>query len=119
MTRITATCHCGAIRLSADLTEPLSKAARCDCSFCRRRQAANVSARWDSITLLEGTPSCYSFGTLSAQHFFCPTCGIYTHHRRRIDADQAGINLYCIEGTLPADFEPLPWNNGINHPSDQ
>ncbi|MEO9896682.1 MAG: GFA family protein [Paracoccaceae bacterium] len=118
--KITATCHCGAIEIQANLTSDLATAARCNCSFCRRRQAANVSARWEDLRVLKGqdTISCYSFGTHTAQHYFCPTCGIYTHHRRRSDPSQAGINLYCIKGILPADYEPLAWVNGINHPSD-
>ena len=116
--KVTATCHCGDIAISAELSDPLDSARRCDCSFCRRRQAANVSASWDSLRVLKGVPSLYAFGTQTAQHYFCPRCGIYTHHRRRSDPNEAGINLYCIEGALPADHEPLPWSDGINHAAD-
>ncbi len=119
-TRIQATCHCGAVTITATLKAPLSSASRCDCSFCRRRQAANVSAPADSLRVIKGQDHLrlYSFGTHTAQHWFCGTCGIYTHHRRRSDPSEIGINLYCIDGAFPQDYEPLPWNDGINHPSD-
>ena len=118
--KITATCHCGAIAIQANLSSDLASASRCDCSFCRRRQAANVTAPWETIRVMKGQDSlrCYTFGTRTAQHYFCVTCGIYTHHRRRSDPTQAGINLYCIDDVMPNDYEPLAWNDGINHPSD-
>ncbi len=117
---ITATCHCGAIKIKAKLIENLDQARRCDCSFCRRRQAANVSALWDNVQVTKGSDNLrsYSFGTHTAQHFFCSVCGIYTHHRRRSDPTQAGINLYCIDDTFPRDYEPLGWVDGIKHPAD-
>lgn len=118
---IEATCHCGAVRIRARMLKPFDSSTRCNCSFCRRRQAANVSCDWASLEVLEGADhlSVYSFGTDTAQHHFCARCGIYTHHRRRADPSEAGVNLYCIEGNLPGDFEPLGWTDGINHVSDR
>jgi len=118
---VTARCHCGAVELRATLTAPLESAARCTCSFCRRRQAGNVSALWDSVTVVKGAERLrlYQFGTQTAQHYFCSTCGIYTHHRRRSDPTQAGINLGCIDGAEPWTFEPMVWHDGVRHPSDE
>jgi hypothetical protein len=61
----------------------------------------------------------YSFGTHTAEHYFCKTCGIYTHHRRRSDPDEYGVNMGGIEGVNPKDYEPIGWHDGVNHPSDQ
>ncbi len=61
----------------------------------------------------------YTWGTHTAQHYFCKTCGIYTHHRRRSTPDECGVNLGAIEGVLPWEMEPLPYSDGINHPSDR
>ncbi|WP_109463962.1 GFA family protein [Albibacillus kandeliae] len=118
---VRASCHCGAVVLTADLPRGLTAPARCDCSFCRRRQAANVSARTDTVTIVQGAENLtlYSWGTGTAKHYFCKTCGIYTHHQRRSDPDETGINLGCIEGANPRDFDPIPWNDGVNHPSDR
>ena len=119
--KITASCHCGAVELTADLPHGLSDASRCDCSFCACRQAAAVTATAASVEVTKGADnlSTYSFGTHTAQHHFCKTCGIYTHHHRRLDPAQCGINLGCIDGAHPPDHEPILWTNGINHPSDR
>lgn len=94
---------------------------RCTCSFCRRRQAANIPALWASLRVIRGADhlTLYQFGTQSAQHYFCARCGIYTHHRRRTDPAICGINLGCIaDGDVWA-HDPIPWTDGINHPSDR
>jgi len=119
-TRI-ARCHCGAVALEVFLPEGLSSAARCNCSFCRRRGAAAVTARTDSVRILSGADQLtqYTWGTGTAKHHFCKICGIYTHHQRRSDPAETGVNLGCFEGVLPQDFEPIPTNDGINHPSDR
>lgn len=116
-----ATCHCGAVELRVTLAEPLSSAARCDCSFCRRRAAPNVSARKENVAVIRGTDKLtrYSFGTHTAQHFFCSVCGIYLYHVRRSNPEECGVNLGTLDGVNPADHEPMRWNDGVNHPSDR
>ena len=107
------------LRLEGEID--LSRAARCDCSFCRRRAAPNVSVPVAQLSVVKGQDALtrYSWGTGTAQHFFCRYCGIYTHHRRRSDPSVYGVNLGTIEGVNPAEFEPMPWNDGVNHPSDR
>ena len=118
---ITASCHCGAVQIEAVLRDGMPKPHRCDCSFCRRRQAANIGIPLDDLRVTTGAESLatYSFNTGTAQHYFCRTCGIYTHHRRRSDPNEYGLNIGCIEGVNPRDFEPIPWTDGVNHPSDR
>jgi len=118
---VQASCHCGAVRLKAHLPEGLASATRCTCSFCRRRQAAAVTALAASVEILSGAEnlSLYTWGSHTAQHYFCRTCGIYTHHRRRSDPHECCINLGCIEGVRTWEHEPVPWTDGINHPADR
>lgn len=66
----------------------------------------------------EGNLTLYQFNTGTAKHYFCKTCGIYTHHKRRSDPDQFGINVACIEGISPFDFPEVVVTDGILHPSD-
>ncbi|MFN3209659.1 MAG: GFA family protein [Roseovarius sp.] len=116
-----ATCHCGAVELRVDLPEgALDKPMRCDCSFCRRRAAPNISVPIANLEIVKGAEALtlYQWNTGTAQHWFCSVCGIYTHHRRRSDPTEYGVNLGCLDGVNPADFEPIPWNDGVNHPSD-
>ncbi len=115
------TCHCGAVELRVTLPGGLKTARRCDCSFCRRRAAAAVSAPLANVEIVKGAGDLtrYQWGTGTAQHFFCRVCGIYTHHRRRSNPDEYGLNLGAIEGVNPREFEPIAWVDGVNHPSDR
>ena len=115
------TCHCGAVELSVRLSDGLNTARRCDCSFCRRRGAIAVSAPLDGITIIKGADNLtlYQWGTGAAKHWFCKTCGIYTHHQRRSNPDQYGVNAACLDGVNPRDLGAVPWVDGVNHPSDR
>lgn len=121
MTTMKATCHCGAVELRVTLPGGLGPAHRCDCSFCRRRAAPNVSVPLDALEVVRGadTLTLYQWNTGTAKHYFCSVCGIYTHHRRRSNPDEYGVNLGCLDGVNPADYEPIPWSDGVNHPSDR
>ena len=116
-----ATCHCGAVEMRVRLTDGLNTIRRCDCSYCRRRQAAPVSAALDGVEIVKGADNLtlYQFGTNTAKHYFCKTCGIYTHHQRRSNSNEFGVNAANIEGVNPRDFEPIIWHDGVNHPADR
>lgn len=116
------TCHCGAVELEVTLLpEGMASARRCDCSFCRRRGAIVVSAPIDGVVIRRGAGNLalYQFGTRTAKHWFCKTCGIYTHHQRRSNPSQYGINAAILEGVNPRDLGNVPWVDGVNHPSDR
>jgi hypothetical protein len=51
-------------------------------------------------------------------HYFCSRCGIYTHHQRRSNPNQYGINAACLEGISPFDFAEVVVLDGVQHPSD-
>jgi len=115
------TCHCGAVELRVHLSDGLNTAGRCDCSFCRRRGAATVSVPLDGLKVVRGADklTLYQFNTNTAQHYFCSVCGIYTHHRRRVNPNEYGVNMGALEGVNPAQHEPIKWTDGVNHPSDK
>lgn len=113
-------CHCGAVRFEATLSEGFATIRRCTCSFCRMRGAIAVSAEMGGVRIVKGEDvlSTYRFNTGIAQHFFCSRCGIYTHHQRRSNPNQYGVNVACLDGVSPFDFKEVPVTDGINHPSD-
>ncbi len=115
------TCHCGAVELRVRLSDGMTSARRCDCSFCRRRGAIAVSAPLDGIDVIKGQGDLrlYQFGTKTAKHYFCAHCGIYTHHQRRSNPNEYGVNAGCLEGVNPRDLDPVPWVDGVHHPSDR
>ena len=61
----------------------------------------------------------YQFNTMSARHYFCSICGIYTHHQRRSMPDQYGYNIACLEGVNPFELGEVRTGDGINHPADR
>lgn len=118
---VRVSCHCGAVELAVELSDGFNTARRCDCSFCRRRGAIVVSARVEDVRIVQGADklTLYQFNTETARHWFCSVCGIYTHHQRRSDPSQYGINVGCIAGVNPRDLGDVPWVDGVNHPSDR
>ena len=118
---LNAACHCGAVRFTVLLSDGLSTARRCNCSFCRMRGAVAVSAELSGIQVQQGQDALtlYQFNTGQAKHFFCKHCGIYTFHQRRSSPHQYGVNVACIAGMSPFDFAEVAVNEGRLHLSDR
>lgn len=117
-----ATCHCGAVELELQLPEGIVDPRRCNCSICRRKGAMVGSVPLDHLRVVRGASvlSLYQFDTQEAEHYFCSICGIYTHHKRRSNPNQYGINLGCLEGVDPSLIGEVPTYDGANnHPSDR
>jgi len=114
-------CHCGAITFTVKLGRGLATARRCDCSYCAMRGAVVVTARPDEFKLVTGAKqlATYRFNTAVAEHHFCRRCGIYTHHRRRSNPNEFGVNAACLAGVSPFDFAEVKVNDGLSHPSDR
>jgi hypothetical protein len=117
---LNGSCHCGAVKFTATLTEGLASARRCTCSMCRMRGAVAVTSTDADFAILEGKDQIgtYRFNTMTAEHHFCRNCGIYTHHRRRSNPNQLGVNAACLEGVSPFDFHEVKVHDGQRHPSD-
>jgi len=116
-----ASCHCGSVELEVSLPNGLVDPHRCDCSICRRRGAIVSPVLLDDIKIVKGneTLSLYQFNTMTAKHYFCSKCGIYTHHQRRSNPKEYSFNVACLEGVNSYDLGEVPILNGINHPADR
>ncbi|MDH3511204.1 MAG: GFA family protein [Gammaproteobacteria bacterium] len=114
-------CHCGSVQFEVTLPNGLEELRRCNCSMCRRRGAVAGSVSLDGLRVTSGEDklSLYQFNTMTAEHFFCSVCGIYTHHKRRSNRDQFGFNVACLEGINPFELGEIPIVDGINHPCDR
>jgi hypothetical protein len=117
---VAGACHCGTVAFRARLTDGFHTARRCTCSYCRMRGAIAVSVPVGGIEIVAGEDAltAYQFNTGTAKHFFCSRCGIYTHHQRRSNPNEYGINVACLEGVSPFDFHEVTVLDGENHPSD-
>ena len=116
-----STCHCGAVELEIKLPDGIVDARRCNCSICRRKGAIVGSIPLSGLKIVSGKDKLrlYQFDSREAEHYFCSICGIYTHHRRRSNPNQYGINLGCLQGVDPALIEGVALYDGAtNHPSD-
>lgn len=112
-------CHCGAIELSILFNNGLENIRHCDCSLCRRKGAVMAAVPLDNLKIIKGNHdlSCYQWNTKVAEHYFCRKCGIYTHHKRRSNPNQYGINIACLEGVDPFSYTEVPIGNGnLNAP---
>ena len=113
-------CHCGAVRFTVTLTHGFASARRCTCSICRMRGAVAVTSTPADFVITEGADrlATYRFNTRTAEHHFCSDCGIYTHHKRRSNPNELGVNVACLEGVSPFDFREVIVFDGNRHPAD-
>lgn len=113
-------CHCGAVQFTVTLTQGFASARRCTCSMCRMRGAVAVTSTPADLHITKGEErlATYRFNTRTAEHHFCSVCGIYTHHKRRSNPDQLGVNVACLDGVSPFDFLEVPVYDGNRHPAD-
>ena len=90
-------CHCGAVQF--EITSDFKELTTCDCSICRLKNAVMVKVHETDLNLLTGKEQLteYQFHTLTARHFFCNICGIYTFHNKRIAPDSYGVNIFCLK----------------------
>ncbi|KYZ88336.1 MAG: GFA family protein [Alcanivorax sp.] len=105
-------CHCQSVVFEVRCS--LDMAYMCDCSICTRKGARMVYAEQTDFRLLKGENSlgCYQFNTKVAEHYFCRTCGIYTHHKPRSLPGKYGINAGCLQGIDPFNLEITKVNGG-------
>ncbi len=116
-----ASCHCGAVKFELTLPNGLDDPRRCNCSMCRKRGAIVASVMLDNLKITQGVDmlTLYQFNTMTAKHYFCSKCGIYTHHQRRSNPKQYGFNVACLEGINPYELGEVTIYDGINHPADK
>ena len=119
--KLNGSCHCGAVKFTATLTEGFASARRCTCSICRMRGAVAVTSTPADFQITEGEDNLatYRFNTGVAEHHFCSVCGIYTHHKRRSNPKELGVNVACLEGVSPFDFREVEVHDGTRHPVDE
>jgi hypothetical protein len=89
---LTASCHCGAVRL--EIARKPRQLTDCNCSICRRYGAlwAYYTRKTVHIICAPDALSAYVWGNKTLEFYRCTTCGCVTHHervRRRIDSTVA------------------------------
>jgi len=89
--------------------------------MCSKRGAIAAGVKLDGLKVTQGQEylTLYQFNTMTAKHYFCSICGIYTHHQRRSNPNEYGFNIACLDGINPFELEDVPVTDGINHSCDR
>ena len=120
-----ASCHCGAVRFEFEAPKAVD-VTLCNCSICRRTGYQHIFIAHKDVTFLGGEDylKTYSFGSHTAKHTFCPTCGVKPLYQPRSHPDKYSINLRCVEaGTLSIaqtiEFDGQNWEKNISDLQDK
>jgi hypothetical protein len=113
-------CHCGAIRFEFEAPERMPVTI-CNCSICDKSGFQHIFVPHQDLSFKSGQTQLktYTFGSHTAKHTFCPTCGVKPLYQPRSHPDKFSVNLRCIDvGTLivseTIEFDGQNWEKNIH-----
>ena len=108
------TCHCRKIQIELILNNGLEELTRCNCSLCKKRGSIMAKIKLNDLKIIKGADKLklYKFGKNKAEHFFCSTCGIYTHHKSYTNPENYEFNVACLDNIDTFKFKDIPVFNG-------
>ena len=114
MVSLEGSCHCGAIVFSVELDADQREVLDCNCSICTKKALLHLIVPTDRFTLHSGVDHLvtYTFGTHTAQHMFCVTCGIHPFYRPKSHPDSWDVNARCLD--VPLAYWRIRAFNGVN-----
>lgn len=95
---LTGGCHCAAVRFEID-TPAAVTVLDCNCSICSKSGFLHLIVEAADFRLLTDPAllTTYSFGTHTAEHLFCTSCGIKSFYRPRSHPDGWSVNLRALD----------------------
>lgn len=92
-------CHCGKVKFIVKAPAEID-VVQCNCSICTMKGFLHLFATKDQFSV-QGSEnlSTYSFGTHTAKHYFCKTCGIASYYIPRSHPNGYSINVNCLDHT--------------------
>ena len=90
-------CHCGAVAFEVDAPAQLD-VVECNCSICGPTAYQHLIVPRERFRLLRGEESLstYTFGTRTARHLFCRSCGVKSFYVPRSHPDGVSVNARCL-----------------------
>ena len=91
-------CHCGKVTYTVEADLETGRNGICNCTSCTMKGFLRHHVEKARFKLLTGFDDLklYKFGTLSAEHYFCKSCGVESFYRSRSDPNMWDINLRCL-----------------------
>ena len=113
-------CHCGSVEAKININK-IEKFLKCNCSICKRKGTIMSIVKNEDFNIIKGKEKLklYQFHTKVAKHYFCISCGIYTHHNPRSNPAMTGFNVGCIDELDVFTLNDIQVNDGANHPLDK
>ena len=97
-------CHCQSIRFRITVQSDQLSILDCNCSICTKKGYLHLIVPPHQFQLLSGstqstdaTIGTYTFGTHTAKHHYCTTCGITPFYRARSHPDDYDVNVRCLD----------------------
>ena len=118
----TGTCHCGAVRFSADL-DISAGTGKCNCTFCTKARLWIVNATPDAFRLASGSDDLVDYigkKNSVAHHFFCRHCGIrafdFIDMPNMSGTPYYNINIACLDDVDLDELlsAPVEYYDGLN-----
>ncbi|WCL54933.1 GFA family protein [Gimibacter soli] len=107
----TGGCHCGAVRFEIDAPATMEVHA-CNCSICKKTGFLHLFVEKADFRLLTPWENIaeYNFGTRTARHFFCKTCGIKSFYVPRSHPHAYSVHAGCLEGDTVTEMTVVPFD---------
>lgn len=117
--KVTGGCHCGAVRFEAEIARD-ARLLACNCSICRKTGFLHLIVSSSAFRLVRGSDALveYRFGTGTARHLFCRTCGVKSFYHPRSHPDGISLNANALDDDaaagLPVDlFDGRDWESAL------
>ena len=113
MREILGGCHCGAVRFVAQLPDGSVPALDCNCSICAMTGFLHIMVPHEQFELVTGrdTLTSYRFGSGTAEHLFCSTCGVKSFYQPRSHPDAWSVNANCLDTPVDLAVERFDGRN--------
>jgi hypothetical protein len=104
-------CHCGRVRFEVEAPAVIA-ALDCNCSMCRSTGFLHLIVPREQFRLLAGEEFLvnYQFGTRTARHLFCGTCGIKSFYVPRSHPEGFSINVHCLDHATVREVRVSPYD---------
>ena len=108
---ITGACHCGKVRIEADL-DLAAGSNRCNCSICGKLRLWTTITKPQALRLVAGQAdlSSYEWGPKISTRMFCKHCGVHVFsrgHLEEVGGDYCSINIAVLD-LEPAVLDTIP-----------